>query len=237
MRAADAAPSTRGPAPGPRAHRRSVGSGHRDTAGPSRRTGRGGSRPSGSRSWSHVVPPQHRAIQHRATSIRQRSTGSQNRQSPDDPRPSDAPNPRAPPRAPPGRRRERADLRHRHLRPAVRSLGAEPVRRARGHPAAGGDRRTGGQAASPGTGLLRPPGPAHPGRTAGRARPAGRTGAGRAPGGTLHVELNHTDSTVLPAGFRNDSNDSRILACALNLALERPAGRVILVSPSRSLPT
>ena len=44
-----------------------------------------------------------------------------------------------------------------------------------------------------------------------------------APGGTLHVELNHTDSTVLPAGFRNDSNDSRILACALNLALERPA--------------
>ncbi|MEJ8280442.1 PhoH family protein [Pseudonocardia spirodelae] len=36
-------------------------------------------------------------------------------------------------------------------------------------------------------------------------------------GGTLHVELNHTDPTVLPAGFRTDSNDSRILACALNL--------------------
>ncbi|WP_224389307.1 PhoH family protein [Pseudonocardia sp. ICBG1293] len=36
-------------------------------------------------------------------------------------------------------------------------------------------------------------------------------------GGTLHVELNHSDPTVLPAGFRTDSNDSRILACALNL--------------------
>ena len=56
-----------------------------------------------------------------------------------------------------------------------------------------------------------------------------------APGGTLHVELNHTDSTVLPAGFRNDSNDSRILACALNLALERPADTVILVTKDMPL--
>ncbi|GAB2930384.1 PhoH family protein [Rhodococcus aerolatus] len=39
-------------------------------------------------------------------------------------------------------------------------------------------------------------------------------------GGALHVELNHTDPSVLPAGFRTDSNDSRILACALNLAAE-----------------
>ncbi|MFZ2510648.1 MAG: PhoH family protein [Gordonia sp. (in: high G+C Gram-positive bacteria)] len=39
-------------------------------------------------------------------------------------------------------------------------------------------------------------------------------------GGTVQVELNHTDPTVLPAGFRNDSNDSRILACALNLRAE-----------------
>ncbi len=39
-------------------------------------------------------------------------------------------------------------------------------------------------------------------------------------GGTLHVELNHTDAEVLPAGFRTDTNDSRILACALNLAAE-----------------
>lgn len=35
-------------------------------------------------------------------------------------------------------------------------------------------------------------------------------------GGTLQVELNHTDPSVLPAGFRNDANDHRILACALN---------------------
>ncbi|TDZ97593.1 PhoH-like protein [Mycobacteroides salmoniphilum] len=39
-------------------------------------------------------------------------------------------------------------------------------------------------------------------------------------GGSLHVELNHTDPSVLPVGFRTDSNDSRILACALNLAAE-----------------
>ncbi|MFF0147661.1 PhoH family protein [Amycolatopsis sulphurea] len=40
-------------------------------------------------------------------------------------------------------------------------------------------------------------------------------------GGTLQVELNHTDPSVLPVGFRTDSNDHRILACALNLATER----------------
>lgn len=40
-------------------------------------------------------------------------------------------------------------------------------------------------------------------------------------GGTVQVELNHTDPEVLPAGFRTDSNDSRILACALNLQAER----------------
>ncbi|RVW10565.1 PhoH family protein [Prescottella agglutinans] len=46
--------------------------------------------------------------------------------------------------------------------------------------------------------------------------------------GTLQVELNHTDPSVLPVGFRTDSNDSRILACALNLAAD---GRdVVLVS-------
>ncbi len=39
-------------------------------------------------------------------------------------------------------------------------------------------------------------------------------------GGTMHVELNHSDSSVLPAGFRNDANDSRILAVALNLVAE-----------------
>ena len=39
-------------------------------------------------------------------------------------------------------------------------------------------------------------------------------------GGTLHVELNHSDLASLPAGFRIDSNDSRILAVALNLRAE-----------------
>jgi PhoH-like ATPase len=49
-----------------------------------------------------------------------------------------------------------------------------------------------------------------------------------AAGGTLHVELNHSDPEVLPPGFRADSNDSRILACALNLAAHIP--NVILVT-------
>ncbi|MBF6330907.1 PhoH family protein [Nocardia transvalensis] len=47
-------------------------------------------------------------------------------------------------------------------------------------------------------------------------------------GGTMQVELNHTDPNVLPVGFRTDSNDSRILACALNLAAEGHS--VVLVS-------
>jgi PhoH-like ATPase len=52
-------------------------------------------------------------------------------------------------------------------------------------------------------------------------------------GGTLRVELNHTDPSVLPLGFRTDGNDSRILACALNLAAE---GRdVTLVSKDMPL--
>jgi PhoH-like ATPase len=38
-----------------------------------------------------------------------------------------------------------------------------------------------------------------------------------ADGGTVRVELNHSDLSTLPAGFRIDSNDSRILAVALNL--------------------
>jgi len=39
-------------------------------------------------------------------------------------------------------------------------------------------------------------------------------------GGSLHVELNHTDPSSLPAGFRLGDNDSRILAVARNLADE-----------------
>ena len=39
-------------------------------------------------------------------------------------------------------------------------------------------------------------------------------------GGTVRVELNHTDAAVLPPGFRTDANDSRILAVALCLLAE-----------------
>jgi PhoH-like ATPase len=52
-------------------------------------------------------------------------------------------------------------------------------------------------------------------------------------GGTLRVELNHADQSVLPPGFRNDSNDTRILSVALGLAAE---GRdVTLVSKDMPL--
>ncbi|WP_307249030.1 PhoH family protein [Catenuloplanes indicus] len=52
-------------------------------------------------------------------------------------------------------------------------------------------------------------------------------------GGTLRVELNHSDDSVLPHGFRNESNDARILSVALNFAAE---GReVTLVSKDMPL--
>jgi PhoH-like ATPase len=38
--------------------------------------------------------------------------------------------------------------------------------------------------------------------------------------GTVRVELNHVDTSALPAGFRGDSGDCRILAVAANLAAE-----------------
>ncbi|TGN64062.1 PhoH family protein [Nocardioides eburneiflavus] len=47
-------------------------------------------------------------------------------------------------------------------------------------------------------------------------------------GGTLRVELNHTDAASLPSGFRLGDNDTRILAVARNLADE--GHRVTLVS-------
>lgn len=47
-------------------------------------------------------------------------------------------------------------------------------------------------------------------------------------GGNLRVELNHTDPTSLPSGFRLGDNDTRILAVAKNLADEGAA--VTLVS-------
>jgi PhoH-like ATPase len=55
-------------------------------------------------------------------------------------------------------------------------------------------------------------------------------------GGTLHVELNHTDLSVLPVGLRGSGeadNDSRILAVARNLSAD---GRdVVLVSKDMPL--
>ena len=47
-------------------------------------------------------------------------------------------------------------------------------------------------------------------------------------GGTLRVELNHTDPQALPSGFRLGDNDTRILAVARNLADE--GHQVTLVS-------
>lgn len=38
--------------------------------------------------------------------------------------------------------------------------------------------------------------------------------------GTVQVELNHVDQSVLPSGLRGSENDHRILACALNLRAE-----------------
>lgn len=51
-------------------------------------------------------------------------------------------------------------------------------------------------------------------------------------GGSLRVELNHISPEVLPAGFRQGDNDSRILAVAMNLANE---GRDVTVV-SKDLP-
>ena len=47
-------------------------------------------------------------------------------------------------------------------------------------------------------------------------------------GGTVRVELNHTSRDVLPDGFRDDTNDNRILSVAANLAEE--GASVVLVS-------
>jgi PhoH-like ATPase len=52
-------------------------------------------------------------------------------------------------------------------------------------------------------------------------------------GGTLHVELNHGDPSVLPPGFRSEDNDARILAVARNLSAD---GRdVVLVTKDMPL--
>ena len=46
-------------------------------------------------------------------------------------------------------------------------------------------------------------------------------------GGTLRVELNHTDPAVLPSGFRLGDNDTRILAVAASLRAEGLAVTVV----------
>lgn len=51
-------------------------------------------------------------------------------------------------------------------------------------------------------------------------------------GGTVRVELNHTDQNVLPSGFRLGDNDTRILAVAANLRAEGNAVTVV----SKDLP-
>ena len=44
-------------------------------------------------------------------------------------------------------------------------------------------------------------------------------------GGTVRVELNHTDVSVLPSGLQLGDNDTRILAVARNLRGRRSRGR------------
>jgi PhoH-like ATPase len=52
-------------------------------------------------------------------------------------------------------------------------------------------------------------------------------------GGSLHVELNHSDPVVLPPGFRSEDNDARILAVARNLSAD---GRdVVLITKDMPL--
>ncbi len=51
-------------------------------------------------------------------------------------------------------------------------------------------------------------------------------------GGTVRVELNHTDQNVLPSGFRLGDNDTRILAVAANLKAEGHSVTVV----SKDLP-
>jgi PhoH-like ATPase len=52
-------------------------------------------------------------------------------------------------------------------------------------------------------------------------------------GGTVRVELNHSDPSVLPAGYRPSDNDNRILTVAGNLAAE--GADVVLVSKDMPL--
>lgn len=49
-------------------------------------------------------------------------------------------------------------------------------------------------------------------------------------GGTLNIELNHRSFENIKNVFNEDSNDNRILAVAVNIALEQPTRDIVLVS-------
>ncbi len=49
-------------------------------------------------------------------------------------------------------------------------------------------------------------------------------------GGTLNIELNHRSFEHIKSVFSEDSNDNRILAVAVNIAIEQPKRDVVLVS-------
>ncbi|MDW3217467.1 MAG: PhoH family protein [Acidimicrobiales bacterium] len=55
-------------------------------------------------------------------------------------------------------------------------------------------------------------------------------------GGTVRVELNHTNADILPDGFRADTNDNRILSVAANLAADLAAEGAAVVLVSKDLP-
>ncbi|WLD93415.1 PhoH family protein [Alkalihalobacillus sp. AL-G] len=49
-------------------------------------------------------------------------------------------------------------------------------------------------------------------------------------GGTLNIELNHRSFENIKSVFNEDSNDNRILAVAINIALEQPMRDIVMVS-------
>ena len=117
-------------------------------------------------------------------------------------------------------------LRARHVGAPGRSACGAPLRRARGGPPHRGADGTGGQARIT---------PSWAGRPAGlRLLEDFRLQHGSVTdplpvneqGGTLRVELNHSDTSCSPTSLTADNNDHRILAVARNLAAE---GRSVTV--------
>jgi len=107
--------------------------------------------------------------------------------------------------------------------------GVQPVCRTRSGGSAGGNQRTGSQTSPPRAGMVCPSGIALVRRYAGWS-----TDGLINPFPLAHKAVRFTSSSITPtrrcwpAGFRTDSNDSRILSCAANLAAE--GKRVTLVS-------